>query len=210
MTETTSAPRAVPSIDEVKSVKIDGSNIRGALREQEDVVRQVKATFEDSLYSFDGEQKLRPEKLMAQLRDAHDRLAMLHVVRTRYNLEVRVNVRDPRTVGASATLWRERRNISLMEAVNRVGNAGREANLWRNAAPRSNGRRGSWERRQELTRNKDQERAQSTVAIEDALRFSRGASRFAADLSSAITRGNATVLEMEVPAVLVPLLSDRE
>ena len=139
---------------------------------------------------------------MTQLRDAHDRLAMLHVVRTRYNLEVRVSVRDPRA--------RERRDISLMEAVNRVGNAGREANLWRNAAPRSNGRRGSWERRQELTRSKDQERAQSTVKIEDALRFSREVSRFAADLSSAITRGNATVLDMEVPAVLVPLLSDQE
>ena len=149
MTDTPSAPRAVPSSDEVRSVKIDGSNIRGALREQEDVVKQVRASFEDSLHSFDGEEKPRPEMLMKQLRDAHDRLALLHVVRTRYNLRVRVDVRDPRT--------RERRNISLMEAVNRVGNAGREANLWRNAAPRSNGRRGSWERRQEMTRSKVQQ-----------------------------------------------------
>lgn len=195
--------QALKDRDTMRPVKVDGSRIREALREQEDVINQVKASFEDSLHFFDGEEKPRPEMLMAQLRDAHDRLALLHVVRTRYNLEVRVDVRDPRT--------RKRRNISLMEAVNRVGGAGREANMWRSVAPRSSkSRRSSWERRQDLTRDKDQERAQSTVKIEDALRFSREVSRFASDLRGAINRGNSTVLDMEVPAVLVPLLSDQD
>jgi len=169
-------------------MKIDGAMLKQAIREARTERDSAAARFTPSLTAFPNESKPDPRKLAEAYQAAENRLAILQVAQTRYNLEVQVTVQGEQ--------------MSLLQAIKLVGGAGRLDKMWRSASTPSQDR---YNYREE-TRDKDAIVAERQVSYDEAAGFTKTASRRANALRAAIDKGNT--YEMEITGPLVELLSE--
>jgi hypothetical protein len=161
-------------------MEVTGYMFRHTLRElthQRDI---AAGQFSESLYAFEGDDTPHPDDLMSTYSMCEAKIAQLQTAQHEYNLRVKVEVQG--------------REMSLSEAVKRVGGAGRAEKMWRSCA-KDNGR--DRYSRRETTRKADEERAVRQVSITDAMNRAKAAAKFASALRMAIETGNATKIEIE-------------
>lgn len=157
---------------------ITGYLLREGLRRWELRRDTAAEQFTTSLTKFKDDDKLAPTEIAKTFTEAEEAIARLQAAQSRYNLHVVVDV-----LGAQFT---------LCEAVKRLGGAGRIDKMWRSAAGGKKDRYGM----DRDTRNKDEERAERTVTVKEAMANANKASAFAGALRAAVAKGNGT----EVPA----------
>ena len=145
----------------------------------------VRSTFDESLYTFAGEEIQDPVEIAKQIEALEGQIAQLQTAQAEYNLTVPVEVKgiDGKKV-----------SMSLGAAIRLVGGMGRLAKMWRTAASGKNVDR--WDRQRVQTRSKDTEVAQPTMKRADALALAKSYSKYAAALGNAISVGNTTRLDI--------------
>ena len=159
-------------------MKITGYKLQHRLKEWHHARDIAAALFADSLHRFHGEEKTSPREAFQAYQVAEDAIARLQTAQARYNLDIVV-----------APLGQE---MSLAEAVKRVGGAGRMEKMWRSmAAPK----KGGYGYGNDLVRNTDEVRAVRTIPPQEAMDHAKKAARFASALREAIQVANATELE---------------
>ncbi len=163
-------------------MKINGYQIREAIKRWMLQRDTFQSQFKDSLYVFEGdESKNSPQSLMADFTKADENVAMLESTQQQFNQIVKVNIQE--------------KTLSLAMAVKLVGGAGRREKLWREAAvPKKD--KYSY-RSDEKTRDKDTEYAKPVISQSQAVQFSQNAGRFASALRNAIAIGNSQSVNIE-------------
>jgi hypothetical protein len=145
----------------------------------------IRSTFDESLYTFEGDEKQDPVKIAKQIEVLEAQIAQLQTAQAEYNLTVTVEVKD---------IDGKKVPMSLMASIKLVGGMGRLAKMWRTAA--SGKQVDSWNRQRVQTRAKDTEVAQPTMKKADALTLAKSYSKYAASLGGAISTGNTTKLDI--------------
>ena len=164
-------------------MKINGYQIREAIKRWRLQRDLASSQFDSSLYSFESEagNTLSPEQVMKDFEAADRAIARLEEVQQRYNQTVRCDV--------------QREEVTLALAVKLVGGAGRREKMWRSA---STPKRDRYAYRDETrSRNKDTEYAQRTMSQEDCVTLSKASSRYASALRNAIARANNSEVDIE-------------
>jgi len=159
---------------------VTGYKLKEALKLKTIELQSVQSLFDESLYKFEGEEKLSPMDVVAQIKTLEDQIAKLQTAQSYYNLQVIVIINGERGF--------------LETAIKLVGGAGRVSKMWRTA---SAGRtRDKWDRSQIATRRTDEITAEPTVKKVDALEKAKEAEKFASSLRSAIAVGNTSIVDI--------------
>jgi len=159
----------------VSKMEVNGYEIREAIRRWKFKAETISAAFEESLFSFEGEEKESPQSITDKYRKADRAIAELEALQQKYNENHKVDV-----IGEQMT---------LALAVKLVGGAGRIEKMWRVAAKGGSKDRFSYnDARKE--RNKENEYASATVTLSEARTEANKAARFASALRAAISIGN--------------------
>lgn len=161
-------------------MKITGYKLRETIRMWELRRKMSEENFDKSLHTFDGEDVEDPQTIMVNFKHADDAVANLQTAQAMYNLSVKVNV-----LGEEMT---------LCEAVKRVGGAGRVEKLWRTAAVN---KVDNYSYRNDLVRNADEVRARRTITFQQAGELASKAAKFAGALRAAIAVANSTEVEVQ-------------
>lgn len=166
-------------------MKIDGNMLRMALKQWD--MRKDSATkaFTGSLHKFKDETKESPTDIVAELIKAELAIVDLQVAQMRYNLAVLVEV--------------DGKEMSLAEAIKRIGFSGRVEKMWRTACEKKSNR---YDYGENLVRDPTQDRAESVLQPKDALRLAMAASKVAGTIQAAIATGNATKVDIDLSPAL--------
>lgn len=162
-------------------MKVTGYLIREAIKRHE-LRRDTSAkTFPEVLHSFVGDNKHTPDEIIARFRASEDAVAALQVAQARYNLIIEITALDQK--------------MTLMEAVKRIGGAGRLEKMWRDSViPKSD--RYSY-RDESMERDTTKVYAKPTMTQDEREdRANKAASRASA-IRAAIAAGNATEVDAE-------------
>lgn len=161
-------------------MEVTGYKLQHTVRELTHRRDIAASQFSESLYKFEGDSTPSPTFFMEIYLDCEQKIARLQTAQQRYNLAVEVDV--------------DGNKMTLSEAIKRVGGAGRAEKMWRSCA--SDKGRDRYHTR-EITRSKDEIRAERQVSVGTAMELARTAAKFASALRTAIQVGNATTLEVE-------------
>jgi hypothetical protein len=164
------------------TMKITGYKLKELIKRAEMVRDTVASHFNGSLHKFEGDDKDGPQDVVAKFRKADLALAQVQTVQARYNLAVEVEVLGEK--------------MSLMEAVKRVGGAGRVEKMWRSASGEKKDRYSY--RDDDLTREAGQIRAKRTINKSQTLELAQEAAKIAGSLRAAIAEGNSVEVELDV------------
>ena len=165
-------------------VSVNGFQIQQAIREAKAERDQASARFTPSLRHFPGDVVMDPRHVAADFQAAEERLSQLQALQAKYNLCVKVTV-----IG---------NEITLLEAIKKVGGLGRLEKMWRSAAAPKADRYGY----RDETRDKDAVVSVPTVTYDVASKKRAEVSHYASALRSAIQMGNANVVELLTDVVL--------
>ena len=160
-------------------MKVTGYKLRETIRTWELRRKMAGDNFDKSLHAFEGEAK-DPYSVVRSFQHADEAVANLQTAQAMYNLSIKVEV-----LGEEMT---------LCEAVKRVGGAGRVEKLWRTAATDKKDRYG-YDR--ELVRNADEVRAKRTITLQQAGEMAAKAAKWAGALRAAIAVANSEEIEVE-------------
>ncbi len=138
--------------------------------------------FRDDLYAFEDEDKPKPEDVMKSYDRADRSMARVQEIQQLFNQATKVDVQGE--------------TITLALCVKLVGGAGRRAKMWRDAGPGKPDRYSSY-RDDKRERNKETDYAKRLISVDDCVRFSTEAAKYASALRNAIARGNSTDIECE-------------
>lgn len=161
-------------------MKVNGYLIREAIKRYE-LRRDTSAKmFSESLHKFADETKATPDEVVAKYRAAEDAVAALQVAQARYNLLIQVNVLD--------------KKMTLMEAVKRIGGAGRLEKMWRDAvSPKSD----RYSYRDDMERDITKERAIPTMSQDEREEKANKAASRAGAFRAAIAAGNGIEVDAD-------------
>lgn len=160
-------------------MQVTGYQLREAIKRWEMRKDTTAKQWDDALWTFEGEKKTTPTDLADQYSTADANIALLQTAQTRYNLLVAVKVQG--------------KDLSLSEAVKRVGGAGRLEKMWRSFATNNGRDRYS---RLDNERKKDSEYAKRTVTAAECLKKATVAAQYAGALRAAIAEGNSSKVDM--------------
>ena len=162
-------------------MQVTGYKLKEALKLKAIELQAVQSLFDESLYKFEGEEKLSPEEVVDKIKTLEDQIAKLQTAQSYYNLQVIVEVNGKKGF--------------LETAIKLVGGAGRVSKMWRTA---SAGRtRDRWDRSNIITRRTDEVMAEPTVNKITALEKAKEAEKFASALRSAIAVGNTNIVDVD-------------
>lgn len=164
-------------------MKITGYKLKELIKRAEMVRDTVASHFDGSLHSFGDfrDEEDNPQEIVEKFRRADLALAQVQTIQARYNLAVEVQVLDEK--------------MTLLEAVKRVGGAGRVEKMWRSA---SGEKRDRFSYGDGLTRDKDSVQARRTIPKSQALDLAQDAAKVAGALRAAMAEGNSVVVELDV------------
>lgn len=171
-------------------MKVTGYLLREAIRKWELRRDSAANMFNESLHKFDGEDKLSPDEVSARFTNAEESVSKLQEAQARYNLLVKVSVQN--------------RNITLLEAVKRIGGAGRSEKMWRTA---TSPKKDPYSYRDNTERDNSKERAKSVLSTEEREDRAHKAAAFAGIVRAAIATGNGTEVDSEVIGLSPDLLT---
>jgi hypothetical protein len=161
-------------------MKTTGWALREALKMWELRKGAAEKLFPESLHRFKGEEKDSPQSLIETYLKAELAVARLQVAQMKYNLALTVKVGDE--------------EMSLAEAIKRVGSAGRVEKMWGSVKPTSS--RSRYMADEPITRDPTQERAESTLTVKDSTKLAEQASKRASAFRAAINTGNGREVEI--------------
>lgn len=161
-------------------MKTTGYRLRETIRMWELRRKMAGDNFDKSLHAFEGEDRESPQEVVIHFKHADEAVANLQTAQAMYNLSVKVNVLGE--------------NMTLCEAVKRVGGAGRIEKLWRTAATDKKDRY-AYDR--DLVRSTDEVRARRTITLKDAGDLAANAAKWAGALRAAIAVANSTEVDVE-------------
>jgi len=161
-------------------MKITGYRLREAIKMHELRRNTWAGQFTDSLVKFKDDDKTHPQVIARNFLTEEEAVAKLQAAQAKYNLAVVVNILG--------------QQMSLCEAVKRVGGAGRVEGLWRAAA---GGKKDRYGYRNEDERDPTKERARAQMTINEITKEAHVAAKFAGALRSAIATANTQELEIE-------------
>ncbi len=168
-------------------MKVSGHRIKAAIKTWE-LKREVAAKqFAGSLWKFKEEEK-NPLAITEEFAKAEFAIAKLQEAQALYNLSVKLKIGEV--------------EMSLCEAVKRVGGAARLEKMWRLAATSSEETPYSY--RQEVTkvRNANEVHAEKTVTEEKAVEMATSCTSLTNTFRGAIAEGNGVQLELDVDSNL--------
>ncbi len=168
-------------------MKITGYLLREAIKRHELRRDTAARMFGVSLKKFADETKDSPQSVADQLEAAEIAVAQLQVAQAQYNLAVKVKI--------------DGREVTLGEAIKRVGGAARIEKLWRSATGPKADRYGGYHNTD--VRDVNQMVAKETVTPNDAMKLASVAGKKAGALRSAIAVGNAQEYDISLDAALI-------
>lgn len=157
-------------------MKVNGFQIKQAIREQTEERDLAESRFDGSLKAFPGEDKPKPTALADVMDQCERRIARLQTTQARYNLAVQVTV--------------EGQGMTLQEAVKALGGAERLEKKWRDAAKEETDRYGG------DTRDKDSVVRSRQVSSDQCAELARTAMRRRNAINYAIQKGNAVEIDL--------------
>lgn len=161
--------------------KVTGHQLKEALKMASLTLSTIFSQFDETLYKFHDEEKESPSVIADKISEFENKVAKIQTAQSLYNLSVKIIVNN--------------KEMTLEEAIKRVGGAGRMAKMWRNASKGSKHERyygGDHKRR-----SADEEIAKPTISKTDALEKAKDAEKFAAKLRTAIAIGNSTEVSID-------------
>lgn len=158
-------------------MKITGYKLQHRLRDLQQEREVYVNQFNDGLYVFPDDRKPLPSESFEKFRVLENEIAGLQTLQSRYNLTVQVKVGE--------------NVVSLMEAIKRVGGAGRQEKMWRSYATNNPNKDRYYTRD---TRSADDIVAQRAMPLENIMEEAKRAAEYASQLREAIQIGNATEL----------------
>lgn len=161
-------------------MNVNGFLLREAIKKWELRRDTAYSQFDDTLHKFPGEEKESPDVVHALFTDAESAIAKLETAQAKYNLKVVVEIAPGH-------------QMTLCEAVKRLGGAARAEKMWKTAA---NPKKEKYSFTDTLTRDKDKERAVATLSSKYLIKRANEAAAYTSSLRAAIARGNGT----EIPA----------
>lgn len=161
-------------------MKTTGWQLKEALGAWELRKKSAEKLFPESLHTFKGETKDRPESIVGDFLKAEQAIARLQVAQMRYNLTVKVKVLDE--------------TMTLAEAIKLVGGAGRVEKMWGSVNP---DRTRSYMPEYGLTRDPNQERAEQVISVKEGTKLAEQARKRASGFRAAINGGNAQEVDIE-------------
>lgn len=161
-------------------LQVNGYKIQHTLRELQHRREMAATQFSEGTFIFadEVEQTMGAQEAFDIFYDCEEKIARLQVIQAEYNLKNMCVVQG--------------KEMSLHEAVKRVGGAGRAEKMWRTATTSGRDR---WERR-ERTRSKDDVRATRAVPIPKCMENAKVAARYASALREAIQIANGKTLDI--------------
>lgn len=171
-------------------MKITGYQLQQAIKSRQEDRDLLSGQFNGSLFKFEDEDKRNPVDIAADLLKAEQEIAHLQSAQGVYNTKVVITV--------------DGQDMTLLQAIKRVGGANRMANIWKNVAQQTAGTLATGRRNRydpygtHSVRDKEQEYAKATVDAETAIQKAKEASKAARELRAAISAGNAKEIEVEV------------
>ena len=166
-------------------MNVTGYKLQHRLKELDHTLNIAASQFDNGKFKFVDEDKPTAKEAFDRFEQAEKDIARLQVAQARYNLSVIVEVQD--------------QDMTLAEAVKRVGGAGRMEKMWRGVASPQRDRYSLDDGR---TRNKDEERSEPTVTAAEATTYAQKASKLASALREAIAVANATERDIELDSAL--------
>jgi hypothetical protein len=163
-------------------MKVSGQDLIQAIKEQSHLRDLTETEFEGSLYAFPSESKDSPERVMERLLDIETTIAKLQAAQGLYNQKVKVTVSGE--------------NLTLAEAVKRIGGLARVEACWRKTA-KSGGEDQLYGRRMERPAVADTEFAKKMIEAKVANQKAKETAKTVANLRSAIQAGNTKRVEIE-------------
>jgi hypothetical protein len=157
-----------------------GWQIREALKTWELRKGLAEKLFPESLHKFKDEAKDSPQAHIEAYLTAELAIAKLQVAQMKYNLAITVLV--------------DKEEMSLAEAIKRVGSAGRVEKMWGSVKPASS--RSRYMDDMPITRDPNQERAESTLTVKESTKLAEQASKRASAFRAAINTGNGREVEI--------------
>lgn len=154
-------------------MQVNGVQIKEAMSQWRLEKDTAAKQFNQSLFAFDGEEKVPVGELGERFHKADRNLALLEELQQLYNLNTTVRV-------GSETM-------TLSLAVKLVGGAGRLEKMWRSAATDDGLDRYS---SRQTSRNRDEEFATRQISVDDCWSKSRQSTKHASQLRAAISTGN--------------------
>lgn len=161
--------------------EVNGYMIRQRLQELELDLKALLDEMSNGLYVFEGEERRSPMLAAAEIRTTEAAIAGLQTAQQCYNLVVKVNVQGE--------------EMTLCEAVKRVGGASRLEKMWRGMVAPKKDRYSSGP---DMHRDKTQEFAKRSVTVEDAKQQASQAAQYASSLRAAAAVGNNTKIQLDV------------
>lgn len=162
-------------------MKVNGYQLREALRRWTTKLEVLKARFEENIWQFPGEQKNLP-MAAADWRQAIDNVALVQCLQQQFNAQVMLQVAG--------------KPMTLANAVKLVGMLGQFEAAWRKATFKKKERYGL---DTEQSRSKDNEYAVKSMTQEEIEKNADELGAYAASLRAAIAYGNSQ--EIDVGAV---------
>lgn len=163
-------------------MKVNGNQIKQAIKMKGLELDSVSSTFDESLFKFADETKRTPEEIADDILKLETEISKLQAAQKFYNVNVKFDY--------------EERQISLQEAVNLVGGTGRVSKLWRKASKGEKKDRYGYGR-DSKTRNKEEEVAEPTITKTEALKLFKDAERKASALRNGIAEANTIPVEID-------------
>lgn len=160
-------------------MQVTGHQLMQAIKKRQLRLNVLNGQFDGELYAYEGEMK-DPIKVANSIRDTENQIAKLEFLQSNYNILVKIKINEE--------------SLTLCEAIKRLGGAGRISALWAHVLPKRD-RYSSRRDPYDLTRNKDQEKAQLVVNQDQLLELATEASSYAADLRALIAAANNTLAD---------------
>lgn len=161
--------------------KINGYQLRQAIKRWALQREIASGSFKDSLYSFEGDEKDTPEGIMLDFEQSDNNMARLEELQQIYNQFVTCHVLN--------------QSISLARCVKLVGGAGRREKMWREALLGKKDRYSYNDDSRERDSNK--EYAKRTISAASCSANAKQSAQLASAIRNAIASGNATEVDIE-------------
>ena len=160
-------------------MEVNGYQLRDALTRARLELHVAEQQFTNSLMAFEGETKSSPDEVVDSYLKANEKVCRLEAFQEHYNQQIMVEVQG--------------KQMSLALAVKLKGGASRIEHMWRNA---TNDASDPYYGRRQLARNKEEEYAQRTISVVEAVKRAAKASRYTAALKNAIAQANTRSLQV--------------
>lgn len=160
-------------------MKVNGLQLMQAIERLRKRIPALRNQASDSLFSFEGQEKVPVTEAVQKFEEAECLLAELQEAQSFYNRAV--------------TFSFQGREVTLKHAITLLGPLGRTAKLWRSMAEETG--RDRWSGR-EVSRNKDTEYATRNMTTDECIARADDADRRRSELNMQVSAANTTQIDI--------------